>query len=116
MRNKSKEEHLDIERMFRKKALSFIILASKSEYVLSAIEFFDKNFNLNDVDRGSHDDYRDYWASILIENINLLSQEKRNLVSISFVEPQSHEAGFRVLGDFLRYDIIAIKSTSSNFN
>lgn len=96
---------MEIERIFRKKALYFIILASRSEQVLSAFEFFDKNFNLEDIAGDSHNAYRDFWGSVLINNINLLPQEKRKLVSISFVEPRSPETGFRFLGNILTYDI-----------
>ena len=107
---------MEIERAFRKTALYFIILASRSKQVLSALEFFDKNFNLDDIDRDFQDEYRDFWGSILIDNINLLPQEKRKLISISFVEPQSSGTGFRFPADVLRYDIIALKSNSSKLN
>ena len=62
------------------------------------------------MDSDYHDEYRDSWASMLIENINLLPEEKRRLVSVSFIEPHSNVTGFRFPGDVLRYDIIACKS------
>ena len=101
---------MELERVFFKKALSFIILASKSEHVLSAFNFFDKNFCLDDIGKDEYKaEYRDYWASILIDNINLLPQEKRKLVSISFIEPLTSGTGFQLPGDALKYDIIGFK-------
>lgn len=101
---------MELERLFFKKALSFIILASKSEHALSAFDFFDKNLCLDDIDKDEcKAEYRDYWASILIDNINLLPQEKKDLISISFVEPLTSGTGFQLPGDALKYDIIGFK-------
>lgn len=96
---------------FRKKAFCFLMLATKSDQVLSALEFFDKSFDLSDIDTQYHDNYRDFFASILIDNLNTIPQEKRKLISISFVEPQSSGSGFRLLGDIFKYDIIALKGS-----
>ena len=88
------------------------MLATKSDQVLSALEFFDKSFDLSDIDKKYHDDCRDFWASILIDIINSMHQEKRKFISISFVEPQSFWTGFRLPGDGFRYDILALKGCS----
>jgi hypothetical protein len=95
------------ERLFKKKALHFIIQASRSESILSALEFFNNHFTLVDMDKDTQDDYRDYWVSMVMDTITLLPHEKRKLLSASFVESV---AGFRLPGDVLRYDIIAWKS------
>lgn len=100
---------MNIERLFRKKALYFLLLATRRERPISAYEFFSDNFDLKEVKPDQHDDYRDYWMIILMEMVESIPQEKEKLFSIAFVEPPSANKGFRIAGSSLRYNVIAMK-------
>lgn len=101
---------MDTRRVFHKKSMQFIISASKSKSILSAFNFFHKNFNLKDIAKDSYDEYRDFWVSILMDNLNSLPPGRKELISISIVEPQTSGRGFILAGSKLRYDIIAFQT------
>lgn len=104
---------MKLERIFTKKALYFIILASKSENIISAIDFFNKNFDLSDIPREDHQSYRDTWAAVLLDALNSLPSEKKKILSIAFIEPQSSDQVFCMTGTDLRFDIIALKQSDN---
>lgn len=100
----------EIQRYFLKTTLQFIIDASKSEHSLSAMNFFEKNIKLSKNEKNQYEHYFNLWGATLIENINLLPLQKKQIISITFVVPESSKNGFKITGTILNFDILASKA------
>lgn len=109
----SNSKGMSMERHLYKEALWFLISASRSEKELSAIDFFDKNIKIPRNVKKFRDEYQAIWYATLLEQINLLPVENKNLLSMAFVESQHPTRGFSIPGFLLKIDLIAWKRIST---
>ncbi|MFJ1270121.1 hypothetical protein ACD661_16305 [Legionella lytica] len=91
-------KEISMEGHLYKEALWFLISASRSEKELSANDFFDKNFKIPRSVKKFREEYRAIWCATLLEQINLLPIENKNLLSMALVELQQPKHGFSIPG------------------